>query len=117
MKHTPSHTTAYALFAPATGLNEGALLASDTELLLLERITGKQLSIAVCNPDLRPQSDKYFGWVSTPTTATLTFHGTWTLDETSAAEALSVTHTDGQTRVTVVLEDGFPRYLNFIEKK
>lgn len=117
VKHTPSHTTAYALFAPATGLNEGALLASDTELLLLERITGKQLSIAVCNPDLRPQSDKYFGWVSTPTTATLTFHGTWTLDETSAAEALSVTHTDGQTRVTVVLEDGFPRYLNFIEKK
>ena len=117
VKHTPSHTTAYALFAPATGLNEGALLASDTELLLLERITGKQLSIAVCNPDLRPQSDKYFGWVSTPTTATLTFHGTWTLDETSAAEALSVTHTDGQTCVTVVLEDGFPRYLNFIEKK
>lgn len=35
----------------------------------------------------------------------------------AAAEALSETHTDGQTRVTVVLEDGFPRYLNFIEKK
>ena len=117
VKHTPSHTTAYALFAPASGLNEGALFSSDTELLLLERITGKQLSIAVCNPDLRPKSDKYYGWVSTPTTATLTFHGTWTLDETSATEALSVTHTDGQTRVTVVLEDGFPRYLNFIEKK
>ena len=80
-------------------------------------MTGKQLSIAVCNPDLRPKPDKYYGWVSTPTTATLTFHGTWTLDETSAAEALSVTHSDGQTRVTVVLEEGFPRYLNFIEKK
>lgn len=117
VKYTPSHTTAYALFTPASGLNEGALFSSDTELLLLERITGKQLSIAVCNPDLRPKSDKYYGWVSTPTTATLTFHGTWTLDETSATEALSVTHTDGQTRVTVVLEDGFPRYLNFIEKK
>ena len=50
VKHTPSHTTAYALFTPASGLNEGALFSSDTELLLLERITGKQLSIAVCNP-------------------------------------------------------------------
>ncbi|WP_294617445.1 polysaccharide lyase family 8 super-sandwich domain-containing protein [uncultured Bacteroides sp.] len=117
VKHTPSHTTAYALFAPATGLKEGALLAADSELLLLERISGKQLSVAVCNPDLRPQPDKYYGWISTPTNATLTFRGTWALDATSNAENVSVTHSDGQTRVTVTLEEGFPRYLNFIEKK
>lgn len=117
VKHTPSNTTAYALFAPATGLKEGALRASDTELLLMERMTDKRLSIAVCNPDLRPKSDKYYGWVSTPTTATLTLHGTWILTEASAREVLTVTHADGNTQVTVKLEDGFTRYLDFTEKQ
>lgn len=117
VKHIPSGTTAYAFFAPASGLKAGILRSSDTELLLLERAASNQLDIAVCNPNLRPQPNKYYGWISTLTTATLTFDGTWTPDEASTSETVSVSHAAGQTTVIVKLEDGAPRYLRFNKTK
>lgn len=113
-KHLPSGTVAYALFAPAAGLKEGMLRAADTELLLMERIVEGKLGIAVCNPNLRPQADKYYGWKSTPTVATLTLAGNW--QPMSGEEVVSVAHVDGQTVVVVQLEDGMSRYIRF-EKK
>ncbi len=117
VKHIPSGTVAYSLFAPVAGLKDGVLRSSDTELLLMERLAGSQLDIAVCNPDLCPKTDKYYGWISTPTTATLTFEGSWLPDEASQKEIVSVSQAGGQTLVVVKLEDGAPRYLKFNKKK
>lgn len=113
VRHIPSGTLAYALFAPASALHEGYLRSSDAPLLLMERMSGKTLELAVCSPDLRPIPDEYKDWTSTPTTVTLTIDGLWVLsgEATKLKGIVSCSHGASSTKLTVLLEDGLPIYM------
>lgn len=114
LRHVPSATLAYALFAPATFLQEGILQSSDTPLLLMERFYGKDgiLKLAVCSPDLRPvlSGDKK-EWISTPTVSTLMFDGNWRLADVRIKGVLSCSYEGTCTKIVLELKDGLPLYL------
>lgn len=114
LRHVPSATLAYALFAPATFLQEGILQSSDTPLLLMERFYGKDgiLKLAVCSPDLRPvlSGDKK-EWISTPTVSTLMFDGNWRLADARIKGVLSCSYEGTCTKIVLELKDGLPLYL------
>ena len=116
LKHLPSETLAYALFAPATFLQEGILQSSDTPLLLMERFYGKDgiLKLAVCSPDLRPvlSGDKK-EWISTPTISTLILDGNWQLADSGTKGVLSCSYEGTCTKVVLELKEGLPLYLEF----
>lgn len=108
LRHTPSSTLAYALFAPSTNLHEGHLRSTDTPLLLMERPVGEsQLDLAVCSPDLRPQTiqgNKV--WLSQPTITTLTLDGHWQPADRHTENLRSCTYEGTHTRLTLELRDG-----------
>lgn len=114
LKHLPSETLAYALFAPASSLQEGFFRSSDTPLLLMERSCKKEdvLELAVCSPDLRPvlSGDKK-EWVSTPTVSTLMFDGNWRLADATTKSVLSCSYEGTCTKIVLELKDGLPLYL------
>lgn len=118
LKHAPSGTLAYAIFAPVRSpLGEGVLCSSDTELLVMERRFGQEkgeqlLELAVCNPDLRPvpvEGGKE--WVSTPTISTLTLRGIWLLRAEDTTGVLSCSYEKSHTKLVLRLEEGLPLYL------
>lgn len=114
LKHIPSNTIAYALFAPTTDLSYGYLHSSSTELLIMERFNPQTgiLHFALCNPNLHPQSDKKNNWNSTPTHTTLILESNWSLEEKCNEDILSITSDAQQTKIQVVLQEGAPLYLN-----
>ncbi|WP_307757614.1 chondroitinase family polysaccharide lyase [uncultured Mediterranea sp.] len=114
IKHKPSKTLAYALFAPAKSLQDGFLQASDTPLLLMERFSKKEnlLDLAICSPDLRPQNDKEKKtWKSSPTHSTLIFKGCWHVKRCLDKSILSCSPDGEYTKLTVELKDGLPCYI------
>lgn len=114
LEHLPSETLAYALFAPASSLQEGFFRSSDTPLLLMERSCKKEdvLELAVCSPDLRPvlSGDKK-EWVSTPTVSTLMFDGNWRLADARMKGVLSCSYEGTCTKIVLELKEGLPLYL------
>lgn len=118
LKHLSSGITAYSLFAPALNLSYGCLRSSDTEMLFMERMDKSKgtLSIAVCNPNLRPQPLKEFGWIATPTYTTFVLNGSWKLkDRRQSGDVLFIQNEASATTITVVLTEGEPLYLELIE--
>lgn len=119
LKHIPSGTLAYAIFAPVRSLREGVLCSSDTELLVMERCFGQEkgeefLELAVCNPDLRPASvEDGREWVSIPTITTLTFDGIWLPETEDTTGVLSCSYEESHTKLVLKLEEGLPLYLKF----
>lgn len=117
VKHIPSGTLAYALFAPATALEEGVLQASDTPLLLMERRSKKKnlLELAVCSPDLRPKPTGGSGkeWTSTPTLTTLLLKGNWQASGSEGESLITCSYQEGKTKVVLELKEGLPLYLKF----
>lgn len=117
LKHLPSGTIAYSLFAPASGMSYGQLRSSDSELLLMEKMDQKTeiLHLALCNPNLRPQSSKEFGWIATPTHASLELDGDWKLNvKPSSEKVVSLQSTPKGTTIQVVLSEGEPLYLDLV---
>ena len=114
LRHIPSGTIAYSLFVPASNLSYGNLRSSDTEMLFMEKMDKKKgiLDIALCNPNLRPQPSKEFGWIATPTYTTFTLNGCWKLEgQPHPANVLLLQNTASTTTVTVMLSEGAPLYL------
>ena len=120
IKHKPSNTIAYALFVPAKALNYGVLRSTSSELLLMERLNnrGEELEITMCNPNLRPQAHKKYGWVATPTEVSLLLDGVWKLGEgQDQKDGLILSNTSSQTVVKAVLKEGFSLSLNLERSK
>lgn len=119
LKHHSSGTIAYSLFAPAPHLSYGCLRSSDTELLLMEKMDKKKdtLDIALCNPNLRPQPSKVYGWIATPTYASLVLDGEWVLaDGESPEKVLLIESKPVGTTIKVTLSEGEPFYLKLKRK-
>lgn len=119
LKHIPSGTLAYALFAPANALQEGVLRSSDTELLIMERCfdRNKSLELAVCSPDLGTvpiEGGKE--WISTPTISTLTFDGIW-LPDAETAGVVSCSHGQSHTKLVLKLQEGLSLQLKLHKSK
>ena len=114
VKHLPTNTLAYALFAPVSGLDAGYITESDTELLVMERSDKqtKELKLALCNPDLRPQTlDK--GWMETPTQVVLKLKGNWKVVSSSQQSDLRVEKSsNSETVLKVTLKEGAPLYIS-----
>lgn len=118
LKYLPSGITAYSLFAPASNLSYGCLRSSDTEMLFMERMEKQKgmLGIALCNPNLRPQPLKEFGWTATPTYTTFVLTGSWILNhQGQSGNILSIQNEVSTTTITVVLSEGEPLYLELVE--
>lgn len=119
LKHHPSGTLAYALFAPASDFHYGYLHSSNTEMLFMERMEQRTetLHIALCNPNLRPQPSKEFGWISTPTYTTFVLNGDWKLvEEQTSEKILSLRVDSSKTTIKVALTEGEPLYLRLFTK-
>lgn len=119
LKHIPSGTIAYSLFAPASNLTFGSLRSSDTEMLFMERMNPQNgtLDLALCNPNLRPQPSKEFGWMATPTHTTFVLNGKWQLNDKDHSETILEFQTEASvTKVTVMLSEGETLYLKFTGK-
>lgn len=119
VKHIPSASTAYALFAPATNLSCGVVCASETELLLMERLdkAGKNLNLALCNPNLRPETIGKNNWKPTPTQAVVELKGNWTMKAGSQDQRISLEkNSRGNTVLRTVLSEGSPVYVSLVNQ-
>ena len=119
VKHIPSASTAYALFAPATNLSCGVVCASETELLLMERLdkTGKNLNLALCNPNLRPETIGKNNWRPTPTQAVVELKGNWAMKAGSQDQRVSLEkNSRGNTVLRTVLSEGSPVYVSLVNQ-
>lgn len=118
VKHHPTNTTAYTLFAPASGLNQGVLRASATELLLMERTgqNGNELDLAVCNPNLRPKRLEKNNWVAQPTPMVVELQGAWRLKPGTEIPGLTLEQNEaGNTVLKTELAEGNPIYVSLIK--
>ena len=114
LKHTASNTLAYALFAPVESLQEGVLYSVDSPLLLMERLKPgeKNLKLAVCSPDLKPEvPENSKRWLSTPTVSTLVLKGGWKLVGPMQEGVSSCSKVGNNTELVLTLKDGLPLYI------
>mgnify|MGYP000387170450 CR=1 FL=1 len=119
LKHHSSGTIAYSLFAPVSHLSYGCLHSSDTELLFMERMDKKEktLDIALCNPNLRPQPSKVYGWIATPTYASFVLNGEWSLAGGEHMDrVLLIESKSTATTIKVALSEGEPLCLKLKRK-
>lgn len=115
VRYNPASTTAYAFFAPASGLSCGALRASSTELLVMERCSegGERLELALCNPNLRPKRSGKNVWAARPTQMAVELAGVWKVEPGKEVPGLSVAHTEGgNTVLSAELIEGNPIYVS-----
>ncbi|MCI6324520.1 MAG: hypothetical protein MR787_05520, partial [Bacteroidales bacterium] len=108
-------TIAYAFYRAAEDLTFGIVQAATHQHLLLDTYdaTAEKHIFAACNPNLEPKADDTYGWVSTPTTTTITLAGEW-MAETSNDAVLFAAPKDGITEVTITFNDGEPVYFNAV---
>ena len=104
VKYVPQQLLAYTFFAPASGLKEGQVIASATELLLMEQLHGSQLKLSLCNPNLRPKNLDGKDWTATETPAAVELKGQWKLN--GNAEGVTLESKGGNTLLKVTLNDG-----------
>lgn len=119
IKHLTSATTAYAFFAPASNLSAGVVCASETELLIMERPdkTGKKLELALCNPNLRPETIAKNNWKPNPTQVVIELKGTWTAGAGNMEQPISLEkNSRGNTVLRTSLSEGNPIYVSLLNK-
>ncbi|MGM9825503.1 MAG: polysaccharide lyase family 8 super-sandwich domain-containing protein [Paludibacteraceae bacterium] len=109
------NTTAYAFYGAADNLTFGIVRTATHQHLLLDTYDAKAEKhiFAACNPNLEPQDDAVYGWVSTPTSATLTLEGEWMAEKPNDAVVFAEPK-DGLTEVTITFTDGEPVYFNAV---
>lgn len=117
LTYKPTGITAYSIFTAVNDLTFGCLKSTDSEMLLMEKYNAekKTLSLAVCNPNLRPKSDAIYGWVATPTETSFVVDGEWKLDREVEGIAV-IPQSDNTTKISLTLAEGEPVYLNLIDK-
>lgn len=117
LKYAPRNILAYSFFAPAKGLTAGDVAASATELLLIEeKDTEGNLSLALANPNLRPKMLDKKNWKAMPTPAFIELKGGWQL-ETNVPGVFLKTKENGNTEVSCLLRNGFTVRMKLVKRK
>lgn len=114
VKYHPTSTTAYTFFAPAVGLTCGAVRASATELLVMERLdnNNNKLELAICNPNLRPKTIRKNYWHTKATPMTVELQGKWKVTAGKDVPGLTIEHNNaGNTVLKAKLTEGAPIYV------
>ena len=107
VKDKPSSTNAYACFGEKENVGFGQIKAVGSEMLVMQKnVSDTELSFAVCNPNLRPQSATK-GWEATATHTAITLSGEWKLASATSDDVI-VAAQDGNTTITLVFIDGIP---------
>ena len=117
IKHIPTSTVAYTLFAPATRLTYGAVYASSTEILIIERLDSNKLELAICNPNLRPKVLRKNYWIPTATPMHIELKGLWDVKTCNGNTKIATEHhSKGYTILKGKLTEGAPIYVT-LEKQ
>ncbi|MFI3317103.1 MAG: polysaccharide lyase family 8 super-sandwich domain-containing protein [Rikenellaceae bacterium] len=114
ISHLESGIIAYAAFREQSSMSFGKIRATASEMLIMERMDSSTgtLSLAICNPNLRPKNTGGKNWVATPTTTSVTIDGRWRLKE--EVRGVLIEQVDNQTVVYMTLEHGAALYLDFV---
>ena len=118
LTYKPAKVTAYSIFTAVDGLNFGRLKSTASEMLLMEKpgVNDKMLSLAISNPNLRPQADNVYGWVATPTQTSIVLDGEWVMNG-DAIDGVTITpQSDKTTKIDLTLTDGEPVYIDLVDK-
>ena len=118
LTYKPAKVTAYSIFTAVDGLNFGRLKSTASEMLLMEKpgVNDKMLSLAISNPNLRPQTDNVYGWVATPTQTSIVLDGEWVMNG-DAIDGVTITpQSDKTTKIDLTLTDGEPVYIDLVDK-
>lgn len=116
LRHFDTGIVAYTAFEAQRDLEYGYLLSTASEMLLMERYdeSQQQLSIALCNPNLRPETTRGKAWIATPTHTSITVKGLWSLSVPNAD--VEVTRGAETTTITITLSHGAPLYLDLVSE-
>ena len=118
LAYKPAKVTAYSIFTAVDGLNFGRLKSTASEMLLMEKpgVNDKMLSLAISNPNLRPQADNVYGWVATPTQTSIVLDGEWVMNG-DAIDGVTITpQSDKTTKIDLTLTEGEPVYIDLVDK-
>lgn len=109
--YKPSRTTAYSFFGAYSGAELGIVLSTTSEHLLIDTYDADNNvhKMAICNPNLNPESNATFGFLPNATQTTLTLKGKWQL-ATADARISIVQQTDHTTEISVTMNNGEPLY-------
>ena len=113
----PKKVLAYSCSAPAKGLSAGDVVASATELLLIEQKDADgSLLLCMANPNLRPWMLYKKNWKEIPTPAFIELKGIWQMDGYVPGVFLK-TMENGNTEVSCLLRNGLPVYMKLVKQK
>ncbi|MDR0833674.1 MAG: hypothetical protein LBN93_05740 [Candidatus Symbiothrix sp.] len=107
LTYKPLHITAYSFFTAVNAIPFGIVESTSSKHLLMDKLdpqTGRH-EFAVSNPNLNPQTNSVFGWITQPTETTITLKGEWLPVENTPGVAFSPP-AGGTTTVTVTMNDG-----------
>lgn len=107
--HLQSETTGYSFFTEVADIPFGIVKSTTSEhLLMMQKDRNfNRLHFTACNPDLRPQSNADFGFLSSPTTTTITIRGTWKILQATEGVG-NVVWVGEDTKITLTMREGMP---------
>lgn len=113
LTYKTKNVTAYTFFEAVDDTKLDLVKAVGSEMLLMQQPQADgSLYLAVCNPNLRPQSKSTAlgDWLSGATETTITLDGEWYTD--MVAEGFKINApVDGKTVIELTLTDGLPIYI------
>ena len=113
LTYIPKNVTAYAFFEAVDDTKLDLVKAVGSEMLLMQQPqTDGSLHLAVCNPNLRPQSKSTAlgDWLPGTTETTITLDGEWYTD--MVAEGFKINAPEnGKTVIELKLNHGLPIYI------
>lgn len=113
LTYKPRNITAYAFFEAVEDTEMDLVKAVGSEMLLMHQPQADGgLYIAVCNPNLRPQSKSTAlgDWLPGETETSITLEGEWYTDVMPEGTTLHAP-VDGKTVIDLTLSEGMPVYI------
>lgn len=119
LTYKPLGITAYSFFEPVDGLAYGLVKSVASEMLLMEKYnqTANTLSMAICNPNLRPKTDYIYNWKSSETRTSIIVNGIWFLKSQNEGSNVSISQGSTTTTIDLTLSEGSPIYLELTDKE
>lgn len=115
--YLPADIFAYSCFKPTAHIKGGFLQSVSSQALVMERYdkSKKELSLAVCNPNLNPETKSDGSWVSTPTSCKIVLNGLWAV-ATADTNRIKISMSNGTIVLDLILYDGNPMYIQLKAK-
>lgn len=118
LMYKPAEITAYSFFEAVDDTKLDIVKAVGSEMLLMHQYQADgSLCLAVCNPNLRPQSKSTSlgDWLPGETVTSITLDGEWVTDK-NAKEYQINAHENGRTVINLKLNEGLPVYIDLVRK-